>query len=189
MNEKRCEWSNKISREYHDKEWGTPKHDERMLFEMLILEGMQAGLSWDTILRKRENFKKAFDNFDVKKVANYDEDKIAELLNNEGIIRNRLKVRGAVKNAKAFIKVQEEYGSFDKFIWSYVDNKTIHNSWKSMEEIPANNELSDKISKDLKKLGFTFVGTTIMYAYMQSIGMINDHEIGCFRYDQIKKDQ
>ena len=176
----RCEWANDpVFWEYHDKEWGKPVHDDRLLFEMLTLEGAQAGLSWKTILQKRENYKKAFDNFDVKKIVKYDDKKIAELLQNEAIIRNKLKVNSTVINAKAFIEIQKEFGNFDKYIWSYVDNKPLINNWESIEKFPAKTDLSDQISKDLKKRGFKFVGSTIIYAYMQAIGMVNDHEINC----------
>lgn len=183
MEEKRCPWA--IGEEniaYHDEEWGKPKHDDRLLFEMLILEGMQAGLSWVTILKKRENFRKAFDNFEVERVANYDEDKIQELLQNEGIIRNRLKIRGAVKNAQAYVKIQQEFGTFDAYLWGFVDGKQIVNTYEKQDEIPAYTALSDRISKDLKKRGFTFVGTTILYAYLQAVGVVNDHMTWCKEY-------
>jgi len=170
---------------YHDKEWGVPIHDDKKLFELLILEGAQAGLSWSTVLKKRENYRKAFDNFDYKKVAKYGEKKVAELLGNEGIIRNRLKIKAAITNAQVYIQIRKEFGSFDKYIWSFSNHKPIVNSFKSLRDIPAKTELSDKISKDLKKRGMSFVGSTIIYAYMQSIGMVNDHEISCFRYSQV----
>jgi DNA-3-methyladenine glycosylase I len=181
----RCEWVGEIPifEDYHDKEWGRPVHDDRKLFEMLILEGAQAGLSWLTILKRRESYREAFDNFDPYKVATYNEEKIQELLANEGIIRNKLKVNAAVTNAQAFLKVVEEYGSFDKFIWDYVDNTPIIGHPNSLEDIPATTPLSDKISKDLKKRGFKFVGSTIIYAYMQAIGMVNDHTKDCFLSD------
>ena len=184
---KRCGWGEKhqISIDYHDKEWGVPVHDERLLFELLILEGAQAGLSWITILEKRENYRKAFDNFDCKKIALYNEKKIEELLNNPGIIRNRLKIRSTITNAKSFLEVQKEFGSFDKYIWSYVDNKPIQNNWKELRELPAQTELSEVISKDLKKRGFKFVGPTIVYSFMQAIGMVNDHIIECFRHKEL----
>lgn len=183
----RCAWAGDlpIYIDYHDNEWGRPVHDDNKLFEMLILDGMQAGLSWITILKKREAFRKAFDGFDPNKVALYGEDKIQELLANEGIIRNRLKVNAAVTNARAFLKVQEEYGSFDRFLWAYVDNIPIQNHWKTMEEIPASTPLSDQISKDLKKLGFKFVGSTIVYAFLQAMGMVNDHVTDCFVYPEL----
>ncbi len=187
QNEKnRCGWAkNDLAVKYHDAEWGVPQHDDRKLFEFLILEGAQAGLSWDTILRKRENYRKAFDDFDVRKVAVYDARKQAELLQNEGIIRNRLKIKSAVQNANAFLKVQKEFGSFDSYIWNFVDGKPIINSWEDLSEVPAKTEISDKISKDLKKRGFNFVGSTIMYAFMQACGLVNDHLVDCFRYNEI----
>lgn len=182
---KRCSWATTdLYQEYHDREWGQPTHDDDQLFEMLVLEGMQAGLSWLTILNKREAFREAFDHFDCRKVAQYDEAKIEELLKNEKIIRNRLKIRAAVANAQQFIKIQEEYGSFDTFLWSYVDHQPICNHFETIEEIPASTELSDRISKDLKKRGFKFVGSTIIYAYMQSVGMVNDHVKGCHLYQE-----
>ncbi len=183
----RCKWCEKDSLyiKYHDNEWGTPIHDEQKLFECLILEIFQAGLSWITVLRKRENFRKSFDNFDYKKVALYDEDKIQELLQDAGIIRNKLKVRATVSNAQAFLKVQKEFGSFDKYIWSFVDWKTNQNKWKTTKELPASTELSDLLSKDLKKRGFKFVGSTVVYAHMQATGMVNDHTIDCYRYDEL----
>ncbi len=184
---KRCEWanSNALLKKYHDKEWGTPEHDDQMLFEFLVLEGMQAGLSWNTILQKRGNFRKAFDNFDVKKIVEYDEIKVDELLQNKGIIRNRLKVEAAITNAKIFIKVQDEFETFNNYIWSYVNNKPIHNSLRNLKDIPSTTQLSDKISKDLKKRGFKFVGSTIIYAYLQAIGIVNDHLTYCFRYKEL----
>lgn len=180
----RCAWAGEdpLYQEYHDEEWGVVQHDEATLFEMLILEGMQAGLSWITILRKRENYREAFDQFDINKILQYDEDKINELVQNEGIVRHRKKIESVVNNAKAFLKVQETYGSFDTFIWKYVNNTPIKNHYQSIHEVPANTPLSDQISKDLKKIGFKFVGTTIIYAYMQAIGMVEDHTIDCFRY-------
>ena len=182
---KRCSWpTNELAIRYHDEEWGKPLHDDRGLFEFLILEGAQAGLSWDTILRKRENYRDAFDGFDVNKVARYTDKKREKLLQNEGIIRNRLKIASAVSNAKAFLKVQKEFGSFDDYIWSFVDGKPITNKWKDSSEIPATSTVSDTISKDLKKRGFNFVGSTIMYAHMQATGMVNDHLVSCFRYKQ-----
>ena len=182
----RCDWpTNELSIRYHDTEWGAPVHDDQRLFEFLILEGAQAGLSWDTILRKRENYRKAFDNFDVRTVAAYDDAKCESLLLDEGIIRNRLKIASAVANAKAFLQVQEGFGSFDKFIWDFVDGKPVDNRLKSSSEIPAKTELSDTISKDLKKRGFNFVGSTIMYAFMQATGMVNDHLTTCFRHREV----
>lgn len=186
---KRCEWAetNEYEIRYHDTEWGVPEHDDRKLFEFLILEGAQAGLSWDTILKRRENYRKAFDGFDHNKVADYDDAKVEQLLQDAGIIRNRRKVLSAVSNAKAFIKVQNEFGSFDNYLRSFLpDGKSIQNSWKSMSEIPAKTELSEKISKDMKKRGFNFVGPTIVYAFMQAMGMVNDHVVGCFRYQECR---
>jgi len=183
MSEKtRCAWaaSPQIYAEYHDNEWGRPVHDDHKLFEMLILEGAQAGLTWLTILKRRDNYRAAFDNFDPHKVAAYNDAKIQELLANEGIIRNRLKVNAAVTNARAFLKIVEEYGSFDKFIWGYVDGVPLKGSSITIEDYPATTELSDKISKDLKKRGFKFVGSTIIYAYMQAVGLVNDHMVDCF---------
>jgi DNA-3-methyladenine glycosylase I len=170
---------------YHDEEWGVPVHDDRVLFESLILDGAQAGLSWETVLRKRENYRAAFDGFDVRTVAGYDEGKVEELLSNPGIIRNRLKVTSAIHNAKAFIAVQEEFGSFDSYIWQFVGGTTKVNSWRSDGEIPARTPESDAMSKDLKRRGFKFAGSTICYAFMQAAGMVNDHVVSCFRYDQI----
>jgi DNA-3-methyladenine glycosylase I len=182
---KRCNWpTNELAIAYHDEEWGTPLHDDQRLFEFLILEGAQAGLSWDTILRKRENYRAAFDGFDVNKVARYTDKKAEKLLLNDGIIRNRLKVASAISNAKAFLKVQKEFGSFDNYIWSFVDGKPIVNKLKDSSQIVPRTELSDAISKDLKKRGFNFVGSTIIYAFMQATGMVNDHLVSCFRYKQ-----
>ena len=179
----RCSWATTdLYKEYHDNEWGKPVHDENKLFEMLILEGMQAGLSWLTILNKREAFRIAFDNFDCKKIALYDDAKIEKLMQNSRIVRNRLKIKSAITNAQQFIKIQESYGSFDSFIWSYVDGKPILNQFQTETDIPARTALSDQISKDLKKLGFKFVGSTIIYAYMQAIGIVNDHVKGCHLY-------
>ena len=189
MMKKRCKWANpnnELNCGYHDKEWGIPTHDDKELFEMLILEGAQAGLSWETILKKRENYRKAFDNFDSKKIAKYGEIKKEELLQNEGIVRNRLKIKSAIQNAKVFLEIQKEFGSFDRYIWGFVNNHPIQNKFKSVTELPANTELSDEISKDLKKRGMNFVGSTIIYAFMQAIGMVNDHEVSCFRYSEVK---
>ena len=183
---KRCDWPrNELAITYHDEEWGVPLHDDKGLFEFLILEGAQAGLSWDTILRKRENYRKAFDGFDVSKVARYTEKKTAKLLLDEGIIRNRLKVAAAVSNAKAFQKVQKEFGSFDTYIWGFINGKPIVNKWKRTSQVPATSAVSDAISKDMKKRGFNFVGSTIVYAHMQATGMVNDHLISCFRYKEV----
>ncbi len=186
---KRCEWStkNQKDQDYHDEEWGVPVHDDRLLFEYLILEGAQAGLSWTTILAKRENYRKAFDYFDVKKIIQYDNDKIASLLEDKGIVRNKLKVNSVVTNAKAFLEVQKKYGSFDAYIWSFVDGKPIQNEWASVSDVPAKTDISDAMSKDLKKKGFKFIGSTICYAFMQAVGMVNDHTTDCFRYDEVKE--
>jgi DNA-3-methyladenine glycosylase I len=179
----RCSWaSNGLAIEYHDREWGVPQHDDRVLFEFLILEGAQAGLSWDTILRKRDNYRKAFDGFDPEKVARYGQRKTQQLLRDEGIIRNRLKIASAVRNAKAFLVVQKEFGSFDRYIWQFVGGKPRVNSWKAGNRLPASTPESDAMSKDLKKRGFNFVGSTICYAFMQATGMVNDHVVECFRY-------
>ena len=184
----RCDWSttSPIMIEYHDKEWGTPVHDDQLLFEHFTLDAFQAGLSWSTILNKRENFRKAFDQFNVKKVAAYSDKKVESLLKDEGIIRNRMKIEAAVTNAKLFLKVQDEFGSFDKYIWQFVNHQTIYNKWKSIKEVPATSSESDAMSKDLKKRGFKFCGSTICYAFMQATGMINDHTTGCFRYGELK---
>jgi DNA-3-methyladenine glycosylase I len=186
---KRCEWLTKenLYIEYHDKEWGVPVYDDRKLFEMLCLEGAQAGLSWWTILQKRENYKKAFDNFEAEIIVNYTEEKLAQLMEDKGIVRNRRKIESVVTNAKAFLEIQKQYGSFSNYIWKFVDNKPIINSWKSIKEVPASNELSDKMSKQLKKDGFKFVGSTICYSFMQAVGMVNDHTTECFCY-QVKLD-
>lgn len=186
-NKSRCPWpsDDKLMIKYHDNEWGVPLHNDKKLFEFLILEGFQAGLSWRTVLYKRENFRKAFDNFDFHKVAKYDKRKINSLLKNEGIIRNKLKIEGAVKNAKAFLQIRKEFGTFDKYIWGFVNYKPIQNKFKSLRELPARTELSDLISKDMKKRGFTFVGSTIIYAHMQATGMVNDHIIDCFMYKEL----
>ena len=183
----RCEWagSDPLYVKYHDTEWGVPVFDDRLLFEFLILEGMQAGLSWSTILKKRGNFRQAFDKFDPKKIAAYDSQKISVLLQDLGIIRNRLKIEAAVQNARNFLKVKQEYGRFSKYIWQFVNHKPQVNSWKSIKEIPAKTALSDKMSKDLKARGFKFVGSTICYAFMQAVGMVNDHIVDCFRYKDL----
>jgi DNA-3-methyladenine glycosylase I len=177
----RCVWVTKdqIYIDYHDKEWGKPVHDDNKLFEFLILETFQAGLSWITILKKRENFRKAFDNFDFEKVAQYNKAKFDELINNAGIIRNKLKIKSAISNAKAFIEIRKEFGTFSNYIWGFVNHKPIINNWKTNDEIPAKTNLSDKLSKDLKKRGFKFVGSTVVYAHMQATGMVNDHLVDC----------
>lgn len=183
----RCEWagSDPLYLDYHDKEWGLPEHNDRKLFEMLILEGAQAGLSWITILRKRENYRKAFDNFDPKKIAAYNRTKIQELLNNEGIVRNKLKVNAAVQNARAFLEIQKEFDHFDAYIWQFVGGKPRTNSFKQLKDLPAKTPESEAMSKDLLKRGFKFVGPTICYAFMQAVGMVNDHVVHCFRYDEV----
>ncbi len=183
----RCGWvnTNPAYIEYHDKEWGVPSHDDRHLFEMLILEGAQAGLSWETILNKRANYRKAFDNFDARKIAKYDDRKIAALLADAGLVRNRLKMHAAVQNARCFLEVQKEFGSFDRFIWELAGGKPKQNAWTSLKEVPARTPESDAMSKSLQKRGFKFVGSTICYAYMQAVGMVNDHLTGCFRRKQV----
>jgi len=185
---KRCTWAEGSERErdYHDKQWGLPVHDDRLLFEMLTLESAQAGLSWSTILAKREGYIKAFDNFDIQTVAAYSKKKIETLLQNPAIIRNRLKVNATVNNANIILEIQKEYGSFDAYIWSFVEGKTIKNAWKELSEVPASTALSDAMSKAMKKRGFKFVGTTICYAYMQAVGMVNDHTVDCFRYHDMR---
>ncbi|MBU0993261.1 MAG: DNA-3-methyladenine glycosylase I [Proteobacteria bacterium] len=188
MKEKRCEWAenDKLYMDYHDTEWGVPLHDDRKLFEFLILEGAQAGLSWITILRKRDNFRKAFDQFDPHKIILYDEKKINTLMNDAGIIRNRLKIHAAIKNASAFLDIVNMFGSFDAYIWQFTDGVPITNSWTHISEIPPETDVSVAMSKDLKKRGFTFVGPTICYAFMQAIGMVNDHVVTCFRYRELQ---
>lgn len=183
----RCGWckGDKLYEAYHDLEWGVPVKDDDTLFEFLILETFQAGLSWITVLKKRENFRKAFDQFDYKKIATYNEVKIESLLQDAGIIRNKLKVRATISNAIAFMKVQEEFGSFSAYIWAFVDGRPIKNKFDDYRKAPANTELSDALSKDLKKRGFKFVGSTVVYAHMQATGMVNDHEVGCFRYNEV----
>ncbi|CAL2091294.1 DNA-3-methyladenine glycosylase I [Tenacibaculum sp. 190524A05c] len=183
---KRCHWvtNDPLYIAYHDEEWGVPVYDDATLFEFLVLETFQAGLSWITILKKRENFREAFDQFDYKKIVNYDDAKFQELINNAGIIRNKLKVKATISNADAFIKVQEEFGSFSKYIWAFTDGKPIKNAFENREDVPATTPLSDKISKDLKKRGFKFVGSTVIYAFMQATGIVNDHTTDCFRYNE-----
>lgn len=183
----RCGWcvGDALYEAYHDTEWGVPLYEDDKIFEFLILETFQAGLSWITILRKRENFKKAFDNFDYKKMASYSEEKIQQLMNDPGIIRNGQKIRASISNAAAFMQIQEEYGSFSKYIWSFVDGKPVKNTWKSYKDAPATTSTSIALSKDLKKRGFKFVGPTVVYAHMQATGMVNDHEIDCFRYSEV----
>ena len=188
MEQQRCEWgtSSALYIEYHDSEWGVPVHDDRTLFEFLILEGAQAGLSWSTILNKRQAYIQAFDNFEATKVASYDDAKIQALLANAGIVRNRLKIQAAIQNARSFLAVQDQFGSFDTYIWQFVDGKPLQNSWKSLQEIPAITQESDTMSKELKKRGFTFVGSTICYAFMQAVGMVNDHIVDCFRWREVQ---
>jgi DNA-3-methyladenine glycosylase I len=184
----RCAWArNPRSVQYHDEEWGVPVHDDRKLFEFLVLEGAQAGLSWDTILLRREGYSRAFDEFDPERVAAYTSEKVAALLADPGIIRNRLKVAAAITNAKAFLAVQKEFGSFDAYIWGLVGGQPKVNAWRSLSEVPARTEESDALSKDLKRRGFTFVGTTICYAHMQATGMVNDHTVDCFRYHEVQQ--
>ncbi len=184
----RCAWAQRpLMIEYHDSEWGVPVHDDRLLFEFLILEGAQAGLTWLTILQRRENYRKAFGNFDPKKVARYNAAKVKTLLKNEGIIRNRLKIEATIANARAFLAIQKEFGSFDKYIWSFVGGKPLVSALKSMKEVPAMTPEAERMSKDLKKRGFRFVGPTICYAFMQAVGMVNDHTIDCFRYKPLAK--
>ena len=179
----RCEWArSELMIRYHDEEWGVPAHDDRTLFEFLILEGAQAGLSWETILNKRENYRAAFDGFDAERVAGYDKRKIAQLLKNPGIVRNRLKVASAVRNAQALLRVQQEFGSFDRYVWQFVDGRPRVNSWKSLRQVPPRTAQSDAMSKALKKRGFNFVGSTICYAFMQAVGMVDDHVVQCFRH-------
>jgi DNA-3-methyladenine glycosylase I len=182
---KRCSWcgSDQLMVDYHDQEWGRPVYDDNKLFEMIILEGAQAGLNWSTILKRREGYRIAFDNFDAQKIVKYNDQKLSELINNPGIIRNKLKIIGTVKNAEAFLEVQEQYDSFSKFIWQFVDGKPIKNSWKNVQEYPTRSVESDKMAKELKKRGFTFVGTTICYAFMQAVGMVNDHTVDCYLYN------
>ncbi len=184
---KRCEWcgDDPIYIYYHDKEWGTPVHDDRLLFEFLILEGAQAGLSWITILKKRDNYRKAFDNFDFYKIADYTDKDKERLLSNAGIVRNRRKIDSTIRNAKAALDIIKEFGSLDKYFWGFVDDKPIQNSWKSLSELPVKTELAEKLSKDLKKRGMNFVGPTICYSFMQATGMVNDHTTDCFRYKQL----
>lgn len=188
MEKHRCGWcvGDPLYEAYHDNEWGVPLYDDDALFEFLILETFQAGLSWITILRKRENFRKAFDNFDYRKIANYDEAKYESLMQDAGIIRNKLKIRATITNAQLYMKVQEEFGSFSKYIWGFVNGKPIQNRLKDHRNAPAKTELSDALSKDLKKRGFKFVGSTVIYAHMQATGMVNDHEVDCFRYKEVQ---
>jgi len=184
----RCEWAdkNELERSYHDNEWGVPIHDDRTLFEFLVLEGAQAGLSWSTILRKREGYRRAFDNFDARKISRYSGADISRLIANPEIIRNRLKVNAIVTNARAFLQVQEQFGTFDRYVWQFVHGRPIQNSWEKMTDIPPSSPESEAMAKDLQKRGFKFVGATICYAFMQAVGMVNDHLVGCFRYEELK---
>ncbi|TNF44609.1 MAG: DNA-3-methyladenine glycosylase I [Epsilonproteobacteria bacterium] len=186
---KRCDWcsSDPLYITYHDDEWGVPIHDDQLLYEFLVLEGAQAGLSWLTILKKRENYRKAFDAFDPRVVVNYTQDDVKRLMDDDGIVRNRLKIESAVKNAQGVLSIQEEFGSFDRYLWDYVDGTPIQNKWRSIADIPTQTEISQMMSKDLKKRGFNFVGPTICYAFMQAVGMVNDHTTDCFRYEEAKK--
>ena len=183
----RCGWSGMepIYARYHDEEWGVPEYDDRALWEKLILDGFQAGLSWLTILKKRENYREAFDGFDAMRIARYREARVQKLLGNAGIVRNQLKIRSAITNAKAFLAIQKEYGSFDRFIWQFAGGQPKENAWRDMSEVPASTPESDNLSKELKRRGFKFIGSTICYAYMQAVGMVNDHTVDCFRYDQV----
>ncbi len=188
MTQQRCSWGNSspLYIDYHDVEWGVPVHNNGKLFEFLILEGAQAGLSWSTILNKRQGYLQAFDHFEAIKIANYSDTKVQELLSNPGIVRNRLKIQAAIQNARSFLEVQDQYGSFDTYIWQFVDGKPVQNSWKSLQEIPATTKASDAMSKELKKLRFTFVGSTICYAFMRAVGMVNDHTVDCFRWQEVR---
>jgi DNA-3-methyladenine glycosylase I len=185
---KRCEWANRseLEQSYHDHEWGVAIHDDRRLFEFLVLEGAQAGLSWSTILRKREGYRKALDNFDVQKISRYSENEVSRLLVNSDIIRNKLKISAAITNARAFLRVRQEFGSFNRYIWQFVKGRPIQNSWEKMADIPSSTPESEAMSKDLQKRGFKFVGSTICYAFMQAVGMVNDHLVSCFRYEELK---
>ncbi|MCP4980700.1 MAG: DNA-3-methyladenine glycosylase I [Gammaproteobacteria bacterium] len=187
---KRCWWcgDDELYQQYHDFEWGVPVHDDRLLFEFICLEGAQAGLSWITILRKREHYRRVFDNFDAEKIARYKDAKIAELLQDAGIVRNKLKVNGFVKNARAFLELREQGKSFDEYLWGFVDGKTVQNHCKRMDQVPANTEISDAMSKDLKRRGFTFIGSTICYAFMQAAGLVNDHIEDCYRHRELMED-
>jgi len=186
---RKCDWalSSDSEEKYHDLEWGVPVHDDRLLFEFLILEGAQAGLSWSTILNKRQGYRNAFDDFNAEKIVQYDQKKVLQLLNNPEIIRNKLKVNAAINNAKAFLKIQQQYGNFERYIWQFVDGKSIQNNWQQFNQIPVTTKESEQMSKSLKQNGFKFVGATICYAYMQAVGMVNDHTVDCFRHKQIKE--
>lgn len=189
MDKVRCEWVRNqpdIYLRYHDEQWGVPVHDDRLLFQKLILDGAQAGLSWLTILKKRDNYIKAFDNFDIEKIASYKDDKIEELMSDSGIVRNRLKIHSTVNNARVFLEIKRDFGTFDSFLWGFTDGETIHGNYRHISEVPAKNELSDQISKELKSRDMNFVGSTIIYAYLQAIGILNDHTTDCFRYSELK---
>ena len=182
----RCQWATSdLMIDYHDREWGTPLHDDQKLFELLMLEGAQAGLSWEIVLRKRESYREAFDHFDARKMAGYGQDRIAELLQNPGIVRNRLKVAAFVQNAGAYLDIQNRFGSFDAYLWSFVDGHPVQNSWRELSEVPAKTDLSERLSADLRRNGFKFVGSTICYAFLQAAGLVNDHVITCFRYQEV----
>ncbi len=185
----RCEWAERgeMERRYHDKEWGEPIHDDRRLFEFLVLEGAQAGLSWSTILAKREGYRKAFDNFEARKIRGYSEGDVSRLVSDPGIVRNRLKINAVITNARAFLQVQEQFGSFDRYIWGFVNGRPVQNSWKKITDVPSSTPESDAMSRDLKRRGFRFVGTTICYAFMQAVGMVNDHVVGCFRHRELRE--
>ena len=185
---KRCEWANRseLEQSYHDNEWGVPIHDDRSLFEFLILEGAQAGLSWSTILKKRDGYRKAFDNFNARKISQYSQNDVSRLLANPEIIRNRLKIQATITNARVFLQVQKQFGSFDRYIWQFVNGRPIQNSWEKMADIPSNTPESEAMNKDLQKRGFKFVGTTVCYAFMQAVGMVNDHVVSCFKYEELK---
>jgi len=188
LDKPRCTWpSNALAIRYHDEEWGQPVHDDRVFFEFLILEGAQAGLSWDTILKKRDNYRRALDRFDYKKIARYDKRKVVELMANDGIVRNRLKIESTIDNARAFLEIQREFGSFDKYVWPFVGGKPIVNKWDGLKQLPVSTPESDALSKDLRKRGFRFVGTTICYAFMQATGLVNDHLTSCFLYPKSKR--
>ncbi len=189
MTIQRCAWAyaSQLETDYHDTEWGVPVHDDQKLFEFLILEGVQAGLSWSLILKKRPEYVQAFDGFDASKIADYDDRKCQELLMNPGIVRNRMKIQAAIQNARSFLQVQSQFGSFDTFIWQFVGGKPIQNAWKTLQEVPARTRESDAMSKELKKLGFAFAGSTICYAFMQAVGMVNDHTVNCFRWEEVRE--
>ncbi len=189
MTLKRCAWAASSQQyiDYHDQEWGVPVHDDRKLFEMLVLEGMQAGLSWSLILKKRAGYIQAFDGFDANKIAAYDEQKYQALLLNPGIVRNKLKIQATIQNARAFLAVQAQVGSFDAFIWQFVDGRPLQNAWTTLQDLPAKSSISDTMSKELKRRGFSFIGTTICYSYMQAVGMLNDHMVDCFRWQEVKE--